>query len=162
MYRLPLRIGLIVLGISLMGNPVYLPVETDETDSTYLHTVDEVDPATPEYVESISYDDLSPDAQTVFDQARRSETGYSVDDPDERLDGFAYPTDPGLGNGITIVSHEGTNHEFRTRTIEREGRLMLLQRGLIQPGLFLAGLFTVMAGLILTGGSALGQGRSAR
>lgn len=161
MQRLLRGIGLLLLGVGLMANPLYLPIGITEVDETYLHTVHEADATTPEYDQSVAYTVLSAAAQEAFDRARNAEAGYDVDDSGERLRGFSYPTptDAGPEASLTVVTHEGTDYEFWTRTAEREGSLLLLQRGLVQPGLFLGGLFALVGGAIQAGGITLSKPR---
>lgn len=146
-----------------MANPLYLPIGTAEADETYLHlhTVHKADATTPDQNQSVAYADLSTAARETFDRARDAEAGYSVEDPGERLHGFSYPTptDAGPEASLTVVTHEGTDYEFWTRTAEREGSLLLIQRGLIQPGLFLGGLFALVGGAIRAGNIRLSGGR---
>jgi hypothetical protein len=164
MQRLLRGIGLLLLGVGLMANPLYLPIGTAEVGETYLHTVHEADATTPDYDQSVAYTDLSAAAQETFDRARDAEAGYSVDDPGEQLRGFSYPTptDTGPGASLTVVTYDGTDYEFWTRTAEREGSLLLVQRGLVQPGLFLGGLFALVGGAIQAGGIRLSRTRPER
>lgn len=139
-----------------MANPLYLPIGTAEADETYLHTVHKADATTPDQNQSVAYADLSTAARETFDRARDAEAGYSVEDPGERLHGFSYPTptDAGPEASLIVVTHEGTDYEFWTRTAEREGSLLLIQRGLIQPGLF-----ALVGGAIRAGNIRLSGGR---
>lgn len=151
---------LVVIGVLLMANPLYLPVMVGEPDPAYTHTVQPVEDgslgASVDADESelaastIDYEDLDPDAREAFDRALDApEDGFGVEDPEDRVDSLSYPTDPTLGNGLFIVVYEDERYEFWTRTVERDPPAVLIQRAVVQPVAFLAGFFAVIAAVAL-------------
>ncbi|WP_123619322.1 hypothetical protein [Halorubrum sp. CSM-61] len=149
--------GLLAVGVLLMANPLYLPVPIGEPDPAYTHTVQPVESGSPvagvdasaegnETAEGVvDYADLDPEAREAFDRALDAEAGFGVEDPDERADSLAYPTDPTPGDGLLVVAYEGERYEFWTRTVEREPGAVVAQRVAVQPVAFLAGFFAVLA-----------------
>jgi hypothetical protein len=158
--RAPLAaVGLVALGVLLTVNPLYLPVAVGDPDPAYTHTVQPVTAGSSVGPDSpadggvgdpsavVAYPDLAPDARAAFDRAREAPNGgFGVEDPAERVDSMAYPTDPTLGDGLLIVERDGERYEFWTRTVEREPGAVVAQRVLLQPVAFLAGFLAVVAG----------------
>ena len=143
-----LVIGLVVVGLALMANPLYLPVAVGEPSPVYTHAVQPVGPDSPTYGEAdvIDRDDLDADAREAFDRAHADpEDAFVLDDPDERAGSLAYPTEPTLGDGLLIVRHEGDDYELWTRTVEREPGPVVAQRAVVQPAAFLGGVLAVVA-----------------
>lgn len=152
-------VGLVAVGVLLMANPLYLPVALGESDVVYTHTVQpvggdsplpggEVGPDAPDADdgEVVDHEALDPDARAAFDRARdASEGGFSVEEPDERVDSLSYPTEPTLGDGLVIVDYEGERYEFWTRSVERESSAVIAQRVVVQPIAFLTGFLSVVA-----------------
>lgn len=139
---------LLAVGGLLMANPLYLPIATAETTTVYAHAVQPVGPETPSYGERDVVDrgDLTPAARDAFDRARESaEGGFTVDDPDDRIESLSYLRSPTLGDGLLVVAHEGTHYEFWTRSVEREPGSVVTQRVVVQPVGFLAGFLAVVA-----------------
>ena len=139
---------LLAVGGLLMANPLYLPVATAETTEVYAHAVQPVGPETPSYGDGdvIERDELPPNAREAFDRARASaDAGFTVEDPDERVESLSYPQAPALGNGLLVVAHEGTHYEFWTRSVEREPGFVVAQRLVVQPVGFLVGFLAVVA-----------------
>lgn len=147
--RRPLLVaGLLVVGLALMANPVYLPVAAGEPTHAYSHTVQPVDDGTPTYDGSDVVDsgELDADARAAFERALEAEGGgFVVEDRDARVDSLAYPDAPRLGDGLVIIAHEGTEYEFWTRTVEREPTAVVTQRVVVQPFAFLAGFLATLA-----------------
>ncbi|PHQ38751.1 hypothetical protein DJ69_10585 [Halorubrum persicum] len=153
--------GLVAVGVLLMANPLYLPVPIGDPDPAYTHTVRPVESGSPVAgIETpdvgngtaagvVDYDDLDPAARAAFDRALDAETGFDVEDPDDRVDSLSYPTDPTLGDGLLVVEYEGARYEFWTRTVEREPGAVVAQRIAVQPVAFLAGFVAVLAAAAL-------------
>ena len=152
--------GLLAVGVLLMANPLYLPVQIGEPDPAYTHTVQPVESGSPvtgidapdegNGTGVVDYVDLDPEARAAFDRARdHPEGGFGVEDPDERVDSLSYPTDPTLGDGLLVVTYEGDRYEFWTRTVEREPGAVVAQRIAVQPVAFLTGFFAVIAAAAL-------------
>lgn len=145
--------ALLAVGLTAMVNPLYLPV--GEPEIVYVHTVQEArGDALAEEAEVVAYDELPPAGRTAFDRALESESAVEFADPDQRVDAFDYPAEPGPGDGLLIVERNGTDYELWTSRAEKEGLALLAQRVLLQPLLFLAGFFAVLAGLVLAGSTA--------
>ncbi|GAB7009172.1 hypothetical protein [Halorubrum trueperi] len=157
-------VGLLVVGILLLANPLYLPVAVGEPDPAYTHTVQPVAGDSPiagievgetgerdaaAAVDSedavVGYADLDPDAREAFDRAQETEGGFGVEDPAARVGSLSYPTEPRLGHGLLIVDRGGDRYEFWTRTVEREPGAVIAQRVVLQPVAFLAGFFATVA-----------------
>ena len=149
--RRPLLVVLLVcVGLALMANPLYLPLDVGEGDREYAHTVQSTENAA-EPVDRESYPDdavldrseLDAEARAAFDRAldatSAGQAGFSVSDPEERVDSLAYPEQPEPGNGILLVSHEDGEHQFVTRTVVTEPSAVALQRIVVQPVAFLVG-----------------------
>lgn len=152
---------LVLAGLGLMANPLYLPVPVTEPTTSYVHTVQSADVSTPEYPgDPIAYEELSPDARDVFDRARR-EREVVFDDPADRIDRFAYPAEPAPSEGFYLIEREEQTYELWTRSVESDGTAVLVQRLLVQPIAFLVGFFGVVAGLLLGAGSSAGGTRPA-
>ncbi|MEF8780429.1 MAG: hypothetical protein V5A46_07100 [Haloferacaceae archaeon] len=151
-----LAASLVLAGVGLMLNPLYLPVSVAEPTTSYVHTVQPADVSTPEYPGNpIAYDELPPDARDVFDRARREREAV-IGDPGDRIDRFAYPTEPAPEEGLYLIERDGQTYELWTRTVESEGTVVLVQRLLVQPIAFLLGFFGVVAGLLLGAGRSGG------
>ena len=161
--RTPLAAAaLLVVGVLLMANPLFLPVSVGEPDPAYTHTVQPVSEGSVAGFESpaagaangsnasdavVAYADLDAGARAAFDRARDApEGGFGVEDPNERVDSLAYPTDPTPGDGLLIIERDGARYEFWTRTVEREPSAVVAQRVLLQPAAFLGGFLAVVAG----------------
>lgn len=141
-----LAVALVVLGVGLMANPLYLPVAAAQPTAEYVHTVQTADGSTPDYGDDpIAYEQLSEDAQELFDRARQ-EREVTVTDPATRIDQFAYPDEPTADDGFYLIEYEGDTYELWTRTVKADGTVVLLQRLLVQPVAFLVGFFAVFAG----------------
>lgn len=144
-----LAVVCLAVGVGLMANPLYLPIDVGQPTAEYVHTVQPADASTPDYgTEPIAYEQLPPDAQERFDAARESRE-VSVTDPDDRIERFAYPVDPSADRGFYLIERDGETYELWTRTIESDGTVVLLQRLVVQPGAFLVGFFAVFAGGLL-------------
>ncbi len=159
MHRPVLVAGLVVAGLVLMANPVYLPVTVGEPMSAYTHVVQPVGPDTPEHTadDVIDVAELDADARTAFDRANDSSGGgFVVDDPDERVETLSYPTEPTLGDGLLVVAVDDARYEFRTRTVDREPEAVAVQRIVLQPAAFLVGFLSVIGGI-----AVVFRGRSA-
>jgi len=145
--------ALLAVGLTAMVNPLYLPV--GEPEVVYVHTVQEAQgDAVAEEAEVVAYGELSAAGRAAFDRALESDSPVEFADADERVDAFDYPAEPEPGNGLLIVERDGTDYELWTSRAEKEGLALLAQRILLQPLLFLAGFFAVLAGLVLAGSSA--------
>ena len=139
----------VAVGVGLMANPLYLPISVGQPSTEYVHTVQPADASTPDYgTEPIGYEQLPPDAQELFDNARESRE-VSVTDPDDRIERFAYPVNPSPDDGFYLIEREGETYELWTRSIESDGTIVLLQRLVVQPAAFLLGFFAVFAGGLL-------------
>lgn len=150
MHRPTLVVGLVVAGLVLMANPIYLPVAVGEPTPAYAHVVQPVGPDTPEHTEDDVVDaaELDADARAAFDRALESpEGGFVVDDPDERVGSLSYPAEPTLGDGLLVVADDDARYEFRTLTVEREPEAVAVQRIVLQPAVFLIGFLSVIAGI---------------
>lgn len=143
-----LAASLLVVGIALMANPLYLPVTVGESTPVYTHAVQPVGPDSPPVDASdvVPATDLDPDAREAFERALDAEeAGFVVEDPDERAESLSYPTEPSLGDGLLVVSHDGDRYEFWTRTVERDSDAVVAQRVVVQPAAFLVGFLAVIA-----------------
>ena len=153
---------LLAVGGLLMANPLYLPVATAETTEVYAHSVQPVGSETPSYGDAdvIERDELPSDAREAFDRARESpDAGFTLEDPDERVDSLSYPRGPALGDGLLVVAHEGTHYEFLTRSIERESGTVVVQRLVVQPVGFLVGFLAVIAAVAVGVPDEIERGR---
>ncbi|GAB6880462.1 hypothetical protein JCM17823_27360 [Halorubrum gandharaense] len=160
--RRPLLVALLVcVGLALMANPLYLPLDVDEGDREYAHTVQPTENAA-EPVDREAYPDdavldrseLDEEARDAFDRAldaaNAGQAGFAVSDPDERVASLAYPEQPEPGNGIMLVSHEGGEHQFVTRTVITDPSAVAVQRIVVQPVAFLVG-FLALVGAVAVG-----------
>ena len=147
MHRPLLVVALVVLGGRLMANPLYLPFTVDDPTTGYSHAVQPIEPgALDDGVEVIDRRDLDPEAREAFDRARDSpEGGFTVEDPDERVDSLPYPAEPTTGDGILVVADGEDRYEFWTRTVEREPGSTIVQRLVVQPVGFLVGFLALVA-----------------
>ena len=152
MRRFPLVVGLLVVGGVLMANPLYLPVAFDDTTTGYSHAVQPIDRgAIAADAEVVDRADLEPDAREAFDRARDApEGGFTVEDPDDRVDSLPYPAEPTTGDGILVVTDGDRHYEFWTRAVDREPATTVLQRLVVQPAGFLLGFFAVVAAVAVT------------
>ncbi len=140
-------VALVVVGLVLMANPMYLPIAIGEPTPAYTHVVQPAGPDTPtdEGSDVVDRDALDGDAGAAFDRALDAdEGGFVVEDPDDRAGSLAYPTEPSPGHGLIVVAHEGTEYEFWTRTVEREPGIVVAQRVVVQPVAFLVGFLAVI------------------
>ncbi|WP_418279912.1 hypothetical protein [Halorubrum sp. DTA98] len=152
MHRPGLVAALLVVGIALMVNPLYLPVAVGEPTPAYTHVVQPVGPDTPEHADGDVIDsaDLDDDARESFERALESaDGGFVVEDPSDRVVSLSYPTDPTIGDGLVVVAHDGDRYEFWTRTVEREPGVVVAQRAVLQPVAFLVGFFSVLGAVVL-------------
>lgn len=147
MSRLPLAVALLIVGSLFMANPLYLPIAFEETTSSYSHAVQPIESgAIADDVEIVDRADLDPAARTAFDRARDApEGGFTVEDPDERIDSLPYPTEPTTGDGILVVADGDDRYEFWTQEIEREPTTTVVQRLVVQPTAFLLGFLSIVA-----------------
>lgn len=147
MRRLVLVGVLVVLGGALLANPLYLPFTLAESTTGYSHAVQPIDPdLIDDDAEVADRADLDPEAREAFDRARDSpEGGFTVEDPDRRVDALPYPAEPTTGDGILVVVDGEDHYEFWTRAVEREAGSTVLQRLLIQPVGFLVGFLALIA-----------------
>ena len=145
--RICLVIGLLIGGLVLMMNPLYLPITFGESDTTYTHVVQPVGPDSPAFDDAsvIERSELDPDARAAFDRALDEPAdGFVVTDADEQVRSLAYPTEPTLHDGLLIVAYEGDRYEFWTRTVERDPGIVVVQRLIVQPLGFLLGFFAIL------------------
>lgn len=157
-----LATALLVVGLALMANPLYLPVAVGEPEPAYTHVVQPVGPDSPEYTHAdvVSADDLDPDARAAFERALDAEaSGFVVDHPDDRVESLSYPTEPTLGDGLVVVAHENDRYEFWTRTVEREPGAVVAQRVVVQPVAFLAGFLAVVGAVAVAFRESFGDAR---
>ncbi len=147
-----LAVMLVVVGLVLMANPLYLPVALGDPTHVYTHVVQPVGPDTPGSGEDVvDRSDLDADARTAFDRAfEAGDGGFVVDDPDERVASLSYPTEPTPGDGLLIVAHEDDRYEFWTRTVEREPFPVVAQRVFVQPAAFLIGFLAIVGAVAVT------------
>jgi len=158
-------VALLVVGLALMANPAYLPVQIGESTTAYAHAVQPTAEATPAYDadDVVAAADLPPDARAAFERALAAEgNGFLVEDPDARATSLLYPSAPELGGGLTIVAYEGTDYEFRTYAVERESTPVVAQRVVVQPVAFLVGFFAVFAALAVAFRDRLGDSTDER
>lgn len=148
-----LAVVLVILGLVLMANPLYLPVAVGEPTHVYTHVVQPVGPDTPASDDGDVVDraDLDADAREAFDRALEAEDGgFVLEDPDARPSSLSYPTDPTPGDGLLIVAHEGERYEFWTRTVERDPGPVVAQRVVVQPIAFLVGFLGIVAAVAIS------------
>lgn len=147
MRRPLLVVALVVLGGVLMANPLYLPIAVDEPTTGYSHAVQSIEPGlVDDDAEVVDRTDLDPEAREAFDRARDSpEGGFTVEDPDERVDSLPYPAEPTTGDGILVVADGDDRYEFWTQTVEQEPGSTVVQRLFVQPVGFLVGFLSLVA-----------------
>ncbi len=151
---------LVLLGVTLMVNPLYLPVTDGGAAERYVHNVAPADDALGEDApEAVAYESLDPAVREAFDRARGTdENVWATEDPDARVDALAYPRSPNASSGLTVVAYEGTEYALWSYTTEAEPRSVVAQRVLVQPGLFLIGFFAVLGAVALAFSGRLGDG----
>ena len=138
---------LLVVGLALMANPLYLPVAIGEPTPAYTHAVQPVGPDSPDHADAdvLDADDLDSDAREAFERALDAEeSGFVVEETGDRVESLSYPTEPTLGDGLVVVGHDGDRYEFWTRTVDREPGVVVIQRAIVQPIAFLAGFLAVL------------------
>ncbi len=153
MYGRVLAVALVVVGLLLMANPLYLPVAAGEPTHVYTHVVQPVGTDTPAYDadDVVDRSDLDADAREAFDRALDvDDGGFVLEDPDERAASLSYPTEPTSGDGLLIVAHGGDRYEFWTRTVEREPFPVVAQRVVVQPVAFLIGFLAIVGAAAVT------------
>ncbi len=153
MFGRTLAVVLVVLGLALMANPLYLPVAIGEPTHVYTHVVQPVGPDTPAFDDGDVVDrvDLDADAREAFDRAFEAEdAGFVLDEPDARPASLSYPTKPTPGDGLLIVAHDGERYEFWTRTVERDPGAVVAQRVVVQPAAFLLGFLGIVAAVAVS------------
>lgn len=157
--RRALAVALVLLGVGLMVNPLYLPIADEATAEQYVHNVAPADDALGEDApEAVAYEDLDPAVREAFDRARTTdENVWVTGDPDARVDALAYPRSPNASSGLRVVVYEGSEYALWTYTTEAEPRSVVAQRVLVQPGLFLLGFFAVLGAVALALRGRLGK-----
>ncbi|WP_058365116.1 hypothetical protein [Haloparvum sedimenti] len=157
--RRVLAVVLVLLGVALMLNPLYLPVSDGSGAERYVHNVAPAEGTLGEDApEAVAYEDLDPAVREAFDRARAAdENVWVTGDPDERVDALAYPRSPNATSGLTVVADGGTEYALWTYTTEPEPQAVVAQRVLVQPGLFLIGFFAVLGAVALAFPGRLGE-----
>lgn len=150
---------LLVVGLALMANPLYLPIAIGEPVPAYTHVVQPVGPDSPDHADADVIDaaDLDPDAREAFERALDAEeSGFVVEEAGDRVESLSYPTEPTLGDGLVVVAHDGDRYEFWTRTVEREPGAVVAQRVVVQPVVFLSGFLAVLGAVAVAFRDSLG------
>lgn len=144
----------VLLGLVLLANPLYLPVDVGSATVTYSHeatqavngTVRGPFEATYDQSDVLAYENLSERGQTVFRRALNGERRiYLVTDESKTAPEFSYPTETfSVGDGIYVVRYEGETYGLVTRRFGGDGDVtMLVQTRVIQPVLAGTGVLLV-------------------